>query len=63
MKKSKIVIFVIVGGALGLGVHLAWRSFTGVNLFSSGPHIIQGIIYILAGGILGGALHLIIPKR
>ena len=60
---KRIVIFVIAGGILGFSVHLIWHSSTGVNLFSSGPHVIQGIIYTLLGGIIGGVLRLIIPKK
>lgn len=63
MKKSRIIVLVIAGGVFGFGVHLVWHSSTGVNLFSFGPHAIQGTLFTLAGMTIGGVLHLIIPKR
>ena len=62
-KKSKIIIFAIVGGISGFGVHFVLHHSTGVDLLSRGPHAIQGIIYTLVGTIIGGMLYLIISQR
>lgn len=62
MKKSKIIIFAIFGGMLGFTFHLTWHSFTGVDLFSIGPHAIQGTVYTLIGIIIGVLLYLVIKK-
>ena len=60
--KLKIIIFVVFGGILGFAFHLTWHSFTGIDLFSIGPHAIQGTVYTLIGIIIGALLYLVIPK-
>lgn len=60
--KSKITIFAILGGILGFAFHLTWHSSTGIDLFSIGPHAIQGTVYTLIGTIIGILLYLITPK-
>ena len=63
MKKPRITVFVLVGGILGFGAHLFWHSSAGVDLFSSGPHVIQGVIYTVVGMLVGLAAHVILSKR
>lgn len=63
MRDLKIIPYVIMGGALGLGIHVIQHSLSSVDLFSLGPHVIEGILFTLAGMIIGGALHLMISKR
>lgn len=63
MKKSRIIIFATVGGILGFGVHFVLHHSIGVDLFSFGPHVTQGIIYTLVGILIGGMLYLIIFQR
>ena len=62
-KKSRIIIFVIVGGIFGLIVHLVWHSSTGINIFSVGPHVIKGIVHTSVGMIMGAIVYWLIPKR
>lgn len=63
MEKFKIIPYVIIGGVLGLGIHVIRHSMSGVDLFSFGPHIAEGTLFTLAGMIIGGILHLMISKR
>lgn len=63
MKKAKIVIYSIVGGGVGFGVHLVWHYSMKVELFSFGSHVIDGVVYTLAGMVLGAVLYLVISKR
>jgi hypothetical protein len=62
-KKSRIVIFAIVGGIFGFSIHLAWHFSAGVNLLSTGPHAVQGIIHTLVGATIGTVLYVLIAKR
>lgn len=52
--------FALGGGIIGFGVHLAWHSSTGTELFSTGPHAIQGTEYTLVGMTIGVLLNLTI---
>lgn len=63
MKNLRVNIFVIGGSILGFGAHLFWHSSVGVHLFSSGPHVIQGVIYTLVGMLIGLVLYLVLSKR
>lgn len=63
MKILRTVFYVIIGGALGFGIHVIRHSLSGVDLFSSGPHVIKGALFTLAGMIIGGIIHLVISKR
>ena len=62
VKKLGIPSFVVGGGILGLGAHLFWHSSAGVYLFSSGSHVIQGVIYTLVGMIIGLVLYRVLSK-
>ena len=62
-KRLGIIIFVLGGSILGFGAHLFWHSLAGVYLFSSGPHVIQGVTYTLVGMLIGLVLRLVLTKR
>lgn len=49
------IIFGVVGGLIGLGIHLLWHRLTDVELFDFGLHVVQGVIFS-GFGILIGAL-------
>lgn len=63
MKKSRLIIFIIIGGILGFSAHLVWHLSTGVNLFSLASHVIQGVILALVGMIIGIIFYFIIPNK
>ena len=63
MKKLRTIVFVLGGGILGFSTHLIWHSSAGVHLFSSGPHVIQGVIYTLVGMLIGLLMHLLLSKK
>lgn len=63
MKKLGIITFVLGGSIIGFGAHLFWHSSAEVHLFSSGPHVIQGVIYTSVGMLIGFVLHFILSKR
>lgn len=63
MKRLRITAFVLGGGVLGFGAHLFWHSLSEVHLFSSGPHVMQGVIYTSVGMLIGFVLRLILSKK
>lgn len=62
MKKLGIGVFILIGGVLGFGAHLFWHASVGLNLFSSGSHMIQGVVFTLSGIAVGAIFHLILSK-
>ena len=63
MKKSRIIIFAIIGGVVGLSVHLLWHSLLSIELFTAGPHVTTGTIFTVVGIIIGAILYFLIPKK
>ncbi len=63
MKKTKIIIFAISGGIIGLGIHLVWHHSMKVELFTFGSHVTSGVIYTLLGTIVGAVLYLVVSKK
>ena len=63
MKKSRLIIFIIIGGILGFSIHLVWHLSAGINLFSAGPHVISGVVFTLIGMIIGIIFYFIIPNK
>lgn len=48
-----VFIFTIIGGIFGFIVHIVWHISLGIHVFTSGSHIIQGLLYTVAGMIIG----------
>ncbi len=62
MKKPGIIILLLGGGVLGFGTHLLWHASVGRDLFSWGPHMLQGIVFTLSGVVVGAVFHLVLSK-
>ncbi len=63
MKKTKKIIFPLVGGMLGFGIHLVWHFFMGIELFYYGSHVVSGVIYTLLGTTVGAVIYLVVRKK
>lgn len=63
MKRARIIIFPLVGGVIGFGVHLVWHFLMGLELFYFGSHVVSGVVYTLTGMVLGIILYLAVSKK
>lgn len=62
MNKIYLIISIVTGGLAGLGFHIIWHTESGIKFLSIGPHNINGVLYTLAGMIIGGGLFSVVSK-
>ena len=63
MKYKSLLLFAVIGGIVGFIFHLIWHFRLGIELFSFAPHIIGGVVYTVAGIIIGIFLWYLLNRK